>query len=88
MQVSRFITLEKAAKLIPDRCHVNTVRRWGSRGHKGIRLKTWRCGRRILTTEAAINEFIAATTEAQAPEPVASSSHIVAKAKLDALLNV
>ena len=80
------ITLQEAAKRIPGRCHVNTVRRWASsRGHNGIRLKSWRCGRRILTSASAIDDFIAATTEAQAPESVVSSSQQQDEVELDAL---
>jgi hypothetical protein len=82
---NELITFKEAAKRVPGRCHVNTLRRWGSKGHKGVILETWRCARRILTSAAAIDKFISATTGVQSTEPVATSSHQQAVAQLDAM---
>ena len=80
-----FFPLQIACKRIPGRPHVNTVRRWCDRGFKGVVLQSWRCGNRRLTSIAAIDAFIQATTGIHAPKPrVTSNAHKRAEAKLDA----
>lgn len=37
--------------------HPASVARWGTKGLKGVRLRTWRYGRRMYTTVQALDEF-------------------------------
>lgn len=72
------LTLQEAAKLLPGRPHINTLRRWADQG----RLRTFRMGRKICTTRVALNEFLAAGEVKPSPQ---SSAHLMAEAKLDSL---
>ena len=44
--------------------HRNTLFRWARHGHRGVRLKTFRCGRFAFTTRRKIEEFFADCTNA------------------------
>lgn len=55
---NRFLTLAQAAKLIPGRPSIPTVARWIYRGYKGVRLESWRSGRKRVTSVEAINRFL------------------------------
>jgi hypothetical protein len=68
------LSLTEAARTIPPidgkRPHPSTVFRWMTDGIRGgIRLEHARIGRRICTTEAAIERFMNALAEAPTPEP-------------------
>lgn len=81
-----FITLKEACKRVPGRVHVNTIRRWMDRGFNGVILKSWRCGNRRLTSVAAIDAFMAATTGIRNANPHSTSSaHQRAESTLDAM---
>ena len=81
-----YLTLSEAARILPGRTHVNTVRRWFDRGYRGVILRSWRCGNRRITTRQAIDEFIEATTGiAEKTTPQKSSAHLKAEAELDLL---
>jgi len=54
---SNYLTLSEAAKRIPGKPHVKTVRRWCLRGVHGVRLRSWKFGRQLCTTDAALDEF-------------------------------
>lgn len=84
---AKYLTLAEAARLIPGRPHINTIRRWCSYpGFKGIVLKSWRFGNRRITDLSAIDAFMAATTGLQNPNPCrTSTSHQRAEAQLDAM---
>ena len=81
-----YISAIQAAKIVPGRPHVNTVKRWWSQGYGGVILKSWRLAGKRFTTVAAIDEFLAATSGVEDPNPRrTSSAHKQAEAKLDAL---
>jgi len=84
------IPLTKAGSLFPYAPHLNTLRRWASRGCHGVRLRTTKLGKIRMTTREWADEFVAAAIEAT-PDcyaddtPATSSSHQRAEAKLDAM---
>lgn len=82
-----YITLEEACKIAPGRPHKNTLIRWCDRGYSGIRLKSWRMGRRRFTTRRALDDFLCATSGLSKPNPCESISarQRAAEARLDAL---
>jgi len=84
---SEFMTLVEASKTIPGRPHINTVRRWCTRGFNGVRLQSWRFGNRIVTTKKAISEFGAATTaqSRNCVEDPPTCSHQRAESALDSM---
>ena len=57
----QFLTLAEAAVVIPRhgnrKVHVSTLWRWARKGIQGVRLRTWRFGNRIFTTEPALLDF-------------------------------
>ena len=58
------IDLGHASRLIPGNPHLSTVFRWSRRGAGGCCLRTWRMGRRVFTTEAALRDFLAESSRA------------------------
>lgn len=54
----KLLSLNEAAKAIPGRPHISTVRRWISYGVGGIRLETVQIGGRRYTSIEAIERFI------------------------------
>jgi len=82
-----YITLLEACAVIPGRPHINTVKRWASRGYAGVILETWKLGQRRVTSIPALDRFFAATTDVTDPNPRNSSGgpHRQAEAKLDAM---
>lgn len=81
-----YITVNDTCKILPGRPHRNTVIRWFDRGFKGIRLESWRCGNRRVTTVQAIDKFLAETSGFQNPNPPSTSpGHRYAESKLDAM---
>ena len=54
----------RAAKRAPGQPHVATLHRWRTRGVRGVRLEAVRVGGRWHTSQAAIERFIIATTNA------------------------
>ena len=62
--------VEAVETVTGQRIHLSTVLRWAQQGRRGHRLQSWVLGARRMTTEQAVRDFIAATT--QASEPVAS----------------
>lgn len=60
------IRLADAARLIPGRdgrcVHVNTIKRWVSRGCRGVKLRAWRIGQCWYTSVAALEDFRRACT--------------------------
>lgn len=68
---TNLISLAQAARLLPAsadgrRISPSTLFRWITRGTRGVRLRAWRLGRRLYTTDTALNEF-AATLSALPP---------------------
>ena len=55
------ISLKQASKSIPafdgNSIHMSTIWRWCRKGLKGVNLEYVRCGRRIATSEKALNRF-------------------------------
>lgn len=78
----KYLTLSKATRHIPGRPALPTLKRWAYTGYRGIKLQTWKCGRQRLTTQAAIEQFIIATTAKEDGE-VVSDSHQRAETTLD-----
>lgn len=62
VNAKKLVTLNEAAKLVPTRPNVSTMRRWclkgiaSSRGER-IRLKHVRCGRTIFTNAENLEAF-------------------------------
>ena len=85
------ITLQEAAKRMPNRPCLNSVRRWARRGINGYRLRTWRVGRNRMTSAEALEEFIAnvsGTVRSHCdplPDAPASDAHLKAENQLDAM---
>lgn len=80
----RYITLAEAARLFPTfRPSPTTMWRWHAKGVAGVRLQTWRIGKQRVTTEAAVNEFIAKVTAASEPAELTGRTPQTA-AKLEA----
>jgi len=73
------MTLEQLAARLPYRPHRNTIERWCLKGLSGVRLRSFRVGKRRCVTEGAWAEFQAHTNGA------ASSGHAMAEAELDRL---
>jgi len=66
MEVANSLPIIKAVeKVIGTRPHVQTCRRWIKRGVRGVRLQASFINGKYLTSENAVREFIAATTEAR-----------------------
>ena len=59
-----FIPIELVAKALQINVHVSTVHRWGSRGVRGVKLRTIRIGGKRYVTRAALDEFAAGVTAA------------------------
>lgn len=83
------ISLRDACALFPGRPHVNTVRRWATRGLYGTKLRTQRFGGKRLTRKDWVADFskqmVAASPDPLAGAPVADSAAVAAEEKLDAL---
>lgn len=58
------VSLNDAAKILPNRPHVSTMWRWYKRGVRGIRLETAVLGGKRYTSKEAIQRFVERTTEA------------------------
>ena len=72
MDLSNHLPVVKAVeRVLKQRPHVQTCRRWIKRGVRGVRLQASFINGKYLTSESAVREFIAATTEArlQSTEP-------------------
>ena len=80
-----YLTLSQAAQIMPGRPHRNTIARWMTRGYAGVKLASWRCGHRSVTTKQAIEDFIRAITGAEPSAPEPSAAHLRAEAELDAM---
>ena len=50
-----------------QRIHLATALRWTQQGRRGQRLQSWVLGARRMSTEQAVRDFVAATTEASQP---------------------
>jgi hypothetical protein len=70
----QLLTLTAAAKLLPSRPNVATLWRWRTAGVRGIKLETFLCGGRRMTSREALSRFFAATTAAADGEPIRSES--------------
>ncbi len=67
--MQNYITLRQAAKLSPGNRNYSTVWRWCRRGVKAlsgqaVRLEHRRIGGQIFTTKKALDEFLAALSQA------------------------
>jgi hypothetical protein len=58
------LTMTEAAKRMPGRPNASSVWRWYTKGVRGVRLETIKCGAKRLTSTEAIARFIAASTAA------------------------
>ena len=66
MELSKFIPILQAVEtVIGHRPHIQSVRRWVKKGVRGVRLQASFINGKYLTSESAVREFIAATTEAR-----------------------
>ena len=66
MDLSNHLPVVKAVeRVLKQRPHVQTCRRWIKSGVRGVRLQASFVAGKYLTSESAVREFIAATTEAR-----------------------
>lgn len=66
MELTKCIPILQAVEtVIGHRPHIQSVRRWVKRGVRGIRLQASFVNGKYLTSEIAVRDFIAATTEAR-----------------------
>lgn len=82
---AKYITLQEACKRFPSKPHINTVKRWTTKGYDGFILKSCRHGRRRMTSIEWIDEFLAKMNGADVPSSQPTVSHQVAERDLDAL---
>lgn len=68
------LSFTAAAKLLPSRPNVATLWRWRTAGIHGIKLETFLCGGRRMTSREALSRFFAATTAAADGEPIRSET--------------
>ena len=54
---TNYISMAKAAQLIPGRPNASTVWRWANQGVRGVKLRSVRSGNKILTTPQWVEEF-------------------------------
>jgi len=82
-----FFTFSQAAQITPGRPHKNTITRWADRGIGGVRLESWRCGGKRVTSVEALERFILARSgESKLASPDGCTpSHAAAEAALDQL---
>lgn len=84
------ITLAEAAKDFPTRPPVQQVHRWSTHGVRGVKLMTWLCGGKRVTTAAAVETFLRELNAERPATPTddAQEKHRAeqAGAALDALL--
>jgi len=59
MKTTKYIPLKAASAKLPGRPHLATLHRWTKKGVNGVKLRTWRVGNRVYTTEAALDDFLA-----------------------------
>ena len=66
MDLSNCVPILQAVEtVIGHRPHIQSVRRWIKRGVRGVRLQASFVAGKYLTSEVAVREFIAATTQAR-----------------------
>ena len=58
MDTDLYLSLRDAAREIPSRPHINTLRRWILRGSRGRKLEAKMIGGRWFTTRDAIKRFL------------------------------
>lgn len=83
------LTLAQAAHLFSPVPHVATLHRWRTRGTRGVKLQTWLRGGVVVTTPAAVEQFLRALNAGaddpgDSPSDAARRSREAAKA-LEAL---
>ncbi len=76
-----YLSLRETSARLPDRPHINTVRRWMTSGCNGVKLRSVRFGGKRLTTEQWCGEFV----EAVMAKNGHKSEHLSADAMLDAI---
>ena len=79
----RYLTLDEAANRLPSRPHKNTVIRWTNKGYNGIVLKSCKHGKRRMTAEEWIDEFLAKINGTEVS--ISQVSHTEAERALDAM---
>jgi len=58
----RQMTLAEAARTLPGRPSLSTLHRWRTRGLRGVRLRTSKCGGRRVVSAADLEAFFAEVT--------------------------
>ena len=53
----QYLTCSEVAKTLPTRPSAQTVFRWMTKGCRGIKLESFRLGRRIVTTPESLDKF-------------------------------
>jgi len=60
--------ITKAPTRIPGHPSVGTVWRWTRKGCRGVRLQTWKVGGKRVTTDKAVDDFLARLNPQHPPE--------------------
>ena len=80
------LTLLEATRLFPSKPHINSLRRWSRKGLNGVKLRTFRSGRRICTSREYVEEFIAKVSgKFDGDQEPISQNHRAAEERLDSL---
>ena len=58
------LTFAEAASRAPGKPHIATIWRWAMKGVRGVRLESFCCGAKRLTSVEALERFVCRTTEA------------------------
>jgi hypothetical protein len=64
LQNERILPLAEAAKSLPNRPHLATIARWGTRGCRNVVLETLLLGGRRVTSAEALERFFTRVTAA------------------------
>jgi|GEM_PF-1315158 hypothetical protein len=77
------LTLAQASRKLPSQPSPGTLWRWAIKGLRGVKLRSVRAGKTIITSSEALQEFLEAVHETYQPEPeMQESTNPVVEQKL------
>ena len=68
------LTLAQASRKLPNQPSCQSLARWASKGLRGVKLRSVRSGKTIITSSEALQEFLQAVHETYQPEPETQES--------------
>ena len=81
------ISFRQVARAVPGSVHINTVRRWATKGVKGRKLNAHRVGGRWYTTTDDLEEFLRPPSESMSKTIQLTESQKSATEEILKLLN-